>query len=360
MARNLGFLTKWSQYLGARTAEAMISMFEIDTNLETAAGLGRGIFNVDGKELKDKAWPLSLIGKTLYSLSGRRRERVLHNLRIAFPEKSEPQILDIAQGAFEHFAKLMFEIVQAPRVLSLHSWSSHVTFRNMEQPIEWMNAGKPAIVLTGHCGNWEMQGYVQALLGYPVNALARPIDNPLINDWLLGIREHRGMRIITKWDATDEMLRVLNTGESLGFVADQNAGNKGLFVPFFNRLASSYKSIGLLAINQNVPILCGYAKRIGPGFRYELIGTDFIYPEDWQDQEDPLFYVTARWVRAIETMVRESPDQYLWMHRRWKSRPRHELSGKPMPASLERRLASLPWMTDDQMEKLKHPVASLV
>src|SRR5690606_19753661 len=133
------------------------------------------------------------------------------------------------------------------------------------------------------------------LLGYDVDAIARPIDNPLINRWLLGIRERKGMRIITKWDATERMLQVLEAGGALGFIADQNAGDKGLFVPFFGRLASTYKSIGLLAMNRQVPVVCGYAHRIGPGFRYELGVVDVIRPEEWESQRDPLFYITARY-----------------------------------------------------------------
>jgi len=141
----------------------------------------------------------------------------------------------------------------------------------------------------------------------------------------------------------------------LGFIADQNAGDKGMFVPFFGRLASSYKSIGLLAIRQEVPVVCGYAHRIGPGFYYELGVADVIQPGDWQDRHDPLYYVTARYARAIETMVRKKPEQYLWMHRRWKSRPRHERQGKQMPAALRRTLEDLPWMDQAQMDRLRHP-----
>ena len=192
----------------------------------------------------------------------------------------------------------------------------------------------------------------------PRNAIARPLDNPLVNDWLLGIRERRGMRIITKWDATDVMQDVLNGGGTLGFIADQNAGDRGLFVPFFGRLASTYKSIGLLAMMQSVPIVCGYAHRVGAGFDYELGAQDIIYPDDWADQPDPLFYISARYNRAMEMMIRKRPYQYLWMHRRWKSRPRFERLGKPMPAAMRHKLEALPWMDQPTMDRLLQPLPS--
>ncbi len=169
---------------------------------------------------------------------------------------------------------------------------------------------------------------------------------------MTGVREKRGLRIITKWDATDRMLEVLNNGGSLGFIADQNAGDRGLFVPFFGKLASTYKSIGLLAMNQKVPIVCGYARRCNDQMGYELGTTDIIYPQDWQAASNPLYYITARYMRAIEEMVRRWPAQYLWMHRRWKSRPRHERLGKPMPSSLRRNLESLPWMDQATLESV--------
>src|SRR5262249_46506392 len=156
-----------------------------------------------------------------------------------------------------------------------------------------------------------------AVMGFPMNALARPLDNRLINRWLLGVREARGLRILTKWGATPILQQILETGGRLGFIADQNAGDQGLFVPFFGRLASSYKSIGLLAMRYNVPIMVGAANRIGPNFEYQLLTGDIITPDDWARRDDPLFYITARYNRAIETLIRAAPEQYLWVHRRW-------------------------------------------
>jgi KDO2-lipid IV(A) lauroyltransferase len=182
--------------------------------------------------------------------------------------------------------------------------------------------------------------------------LARPIDNPLINDWLLGIREAQGTRVITKWGATPIIQSALRNSGRVGFIADQNAGEQGLFVPFFGRLASNYKSIGLLAMRYNVPIVVGHAIRDGCQFQYDVAMVDMIRPDDWADQPDPLFYITARYNRAMEQSIRAAPEQYLWLHRRWKSRPKHEREGEPMPHKLIEKLERLPWMTPQELKRV--------
>ena len=149
------------------------------------------------------------------------------------------------------------------------------------------------------------------------------------------------------------MDRLVEQGERIGFIADQNAGDKGLFVPFLGRLASSYKSIGLLVMRHEVPVVAGFAKRIPGQFKYEMMITDIIRPDDWVDQPDPLFYISARFNRAVEQFVRLAPEQYLWVHRRWKSRPKWEREGKPMPARMIAKLESLPWMTPALLRRIE-------
>jgi KDO2-lipid IV(A) lauroyltransferase len=336
MAKPSNAWTLWSQYLAARTASMVLTSFSVRTNLRTAAFFGRQMYRFDH----------------------RHRNRARNNLALAFPQWDSDRLDRVTAASFEHFVQLAVEVCHTPRLLHMDTWGRHTRVQNLAPAMRLLNRSKPAILLTGHLGNWEVLGYLLATLGFHIEALARPIDNPLINDWLLGIRQKRGLTILTKFDATDRMVQVLNNGGVLGFIADQNAGDKGLFVPFFGRLASTYKSIALLAMHQNVPIICGYAHRIkaedqlGPAFRHELGVVDKINPEDWADRSDPLYYITARYVRAIETMVRMRPDQYLWMHRRWKSRPRFERLGQPMPRSLRKNLEHLPWMTQPTMDQL--------
>jgi KDO2-lipid IV(A) lauroyltransferase len=252
------------------------------------------------------------------------------------------------------FQLFMVDAVATPRRITETSWPRYLRIGRLEGVLDRLLRSEPTIFITGHCGNWELLGYALAVIGFPLYALARPLDNPQLNRWVLGIREARGMRIITKWGATPILQEVLRSGGRVAFIADQNAGDQGLFVPFFGRLASSYKSIGLLAMRYEVPIVCGFAPRLAGRFEYELTTTDVIRPDDWADRPDPLYYITARYNRAMEMMIRRAPEQYLWVHRRWKSRPRHERLGRPMPGRLIAKLESLPWLTPREIDRLVH------
>lgn len=329
MAANQSALVNWSQYLALRSVAGLVQCFDVEQNLSTAAG----------------------IGTLFYKLNRTRRERAERNIALSFPEWPADRVQQTALHSMQHMFQLfMVESIMAPRLITPSGWTSFIRLGEVSELLDLLVRGQPAIFITGHCGNWETLGCALASIGYPLVALARPLDNPLINDWLLGIREARGMKIITKWGATPILQDTLNRGGHVAFIADQNAGEQGLFVPFFGRLASSYKSIGLLAMRHNVPIVAGHAMRLNNSFRYELSCTDIIWPDEWANQPDPLFYITARYNRAMEQMVRGAPEQYLWLHRRWKSRPRHEREGRPMPARLIEKLEHLPWMTQDELE----------
>jgi KDO2-lipid IV(A) lauroyltransferase len=191
-----------------------------------------------------------------------------------------------------------------------------------------MDSRRGLILLTGHYGNWEILGYTLATLGFETTSIARRLDNPLINDWVFEVRRRHGQNVLDKNGATEAVSRVLNQHGVLGFVADQNAGRKGIFVDFFGRKASTYKSIGLLAMEYEIPVVIGYARRLDNKFCFRVAAQDIIYPEDWRDQPDPLRYITQRYIKAIEDMVRDDPTQYLWMHRRWKTRPKGEVAMK--------------------------------
>jgi KDO2-lipid IV(A) lauroyltransferase len=261
-----------------------------------------------------------------------------------------------AQRSMEHaFGMFLVDVLVTPRLITPSTWSRYIELKEVQPVVDQFVRGDPMILVTGHCGNWEIAGHVFAMLGFPVHAIARPLDNPLLNRWLLGLREARGTRIITKWGATPVLVEALRAGGRLSFIADQDAGEKGLFVPFFGRLASSYKSIALLAMRHEVPIVAGFARRLDGRLRYDIECTDIIRPDDWADEPDPLFYITARYNRAIEAMIVRAPEQYLWLYRRWRSRPKHERQGRPIPRRLLEQIERLPWMTGEELARLASP-----
>jgi KDO2-lipid IV(A) lauroyltransferase len=329
MAKDQPIPIQFAQYAALRFVAGAINCFDVDQNLHVAAGVGSFLC---------RRW-------------ASRRARAEANIAASFPEWSEDRVSLIAERSFQHMIQMFsVDAVITPRLITPATWPRHIRIGDIRAMVDELVRHEPMILVTGHVGNWELLGHALGLYGYPVAALARPLDNRFINRWLMGIRESRGMKIITKFGATPIVDDILDQGGRIGFTADQNAGTQGLFVPFFGRLASSYKSIGLLAMRHRVSIAAGFARRLNERLEYEVACQDFITPGEWADHPDPLFYITARFNRAIEGMIRAAPDQYLWLHRRWKSRPKHERLGRPVPERLVDKLRSLPWITEEELE----------
>jgi len=291
------------QYVALRLVSITMHCFPIRANLDTAA----------------------FVGDFIYAFYRRGRERAVGNLRRSFPEYTHARCQAMARESMRQMVMLFTEVLFTTRLIHLNTWTRYVQMEDFREVLELLiRRERGVILLTGHYGNWEILGYVLATLGFETTSIARPLDNPYVNHWLLGVRERQGQRIIDKKGATTEVAPLLASGGTVGFIADQNAGKKGVFVDFFGRKASTYKSIGLLAMEYQVPVVIGYARRIGRNFRFLVGAQDIIYPADWKDQDDPLRYITQRYSRGIEDFVRADPAQYLWIHRRWKSRPRGE------------------------------------
>jgi KDO2-lipid IV(A) lauroyltransferase len=332
-----------------RTVGTALPVFGVEPSLRLMRGLGGGFGGM----------PLNK--KRLY--------RAIENIQWCFPEWDSETVHRHALEGYRHLFSLAAEASIVPRVITEQGYAEYVTISEISKGLRHMLSGRPCLLLTGHCGNWELLGYTLAVLGFPIHALYRPLDMKPLDKWVQETRRRRGLDLVDKFGAASALPALIENGETVAFIADQNAGDGGLFVPFFNRLASAYKTIGLLALRYDLPIVCGHARRlsgIGNGdgvsggathdaqvFRYVIDIPEVIEPEDWKDQPDPLFYITARYRRALEGMIRRAPEQYLWMHRAWKSRPVHERKGNPMPARLREKIAALPWITDEDLARIE-------
>jgi KDO2-lipid IV(A) lauroyltransferase len=294
----------WLFYIALRISVVFLYLFDVETNLRTARFLGR----------------------LLWKYYHRGRQRALHNLRASFPEKSEQWIWETGRRSFEHIAMLAVDVLFTPRLVKKDNWRDYSQYKNVERAKWMMQEGRGLLMVTGHYGNFEIMGYLMALFGFNIYSIARPLDNKFINNYLYGVRRLAGQKIIDKKGAAELMAKTAASGATLCFIADQDAGRKGIFVDFFGRKASTYKSIGLLAITCNLPIAVGYSRRIGNRFFFELGVNRIIFPGEWADKDDPLEWVTAEYTRAIEEFVRQDPTQYWWLHRRWKHRPKEEIN----------------------------------
>jgi KDO2-lipid IV(A) lauroyltransferase len=292
----------WLAYLALRILVVFLYLFDVETNLNTACFLGR----------------------LLWKHYHRGRKRALANLRASFPDKTEQWIWQTGRRSFEHIAMLAIDVIFTRRLVKKHNWRDYSRYKNVERAKWLMQEGRGLLMIGAHYGNFEIVGYVMGLFGFNIYSVARPLDNKFINSYLYDVRQRAGQKIIDKKGAAELMGHVASSGATLCFIADQDAGRKGIFVDFFGRKASTYKSIGLIAITNNIPIAVGYSRRIGNRFYFEVGVTRIIFPHEWADKDDPLLWVTAEYTKAIEQFVREDPTQYWWLHRRWKHRPKEQ------------------------------------
>lgn len=249
------------------------------------------------------------------------------NLRIAFGPLPDQQVDQLIENMWVHLFRMVTEIVQLPRKLHRENCADVIEFRNREMVIRALCSGRPVIVMSGHFGNWEMANVAFGLFGFPMGVVARDLDNPYLHRWFKKWRERTGHRLIGKKGGSGEMVQFLENGSHLALLGDQDAGRKGLFVPFFGKQASTFKSIALLAMQYRALICVGYARRLPDDFknshwvRYEVGGEEVIDPDDY-DGVDAIREITERYTAALERIVCLSPEQYFWVHRRWKSRPK--------------------------------------
>ena len=293
----------WLLYVVVRILVVFLYLFDVETNLRLACFLGR----------------------MLWKYYGRGRQRALDNLRASFPEESEAWIQQTGRRSFEHIAMLGIDVIFTPRLVKKYNWRDYSYYRSAEHAKWLMHERKGMLMVTGHYSNFEILGYLMGLFGFPLYSIARPLDNGPLNRYLLKVRQQRGQKIIDKKGATEMMPQLMGEGSTLGFIADQDAGRKGVFVDFFGRKASTFKSIALVAMTYELPIAVGYSRRVGNRFFFEIGVTRIIFPHEWADKDNPLEWITATYTKAIEMIVREDPTQYWWVHRRWKTRPKSEL-----------------------------------
>ena len=292
----------WLAYFLLRVLVVFLYLFDVETNLNTAC----------------------ILGRLLWKHYHRGRKRALDNLRASYPQKSEQWIWRTGRRSFEHLVMLTIDILFTPRLVKKYNWRDYSRYKNVERAKWLMLEGQGLLMVGAHYSNFEIIGYLLGMFGFEVYSIARPLDNKYISRYLYGVRRAAGQRIIDKIGATALMEELTSAGATLCFVVDQDAGKKGIFVDFFGRKASTYKSVGLLAITKNMPIVVGYSRRVDNRFYFEIGINRIIFPEEWADKDDPLKWVTAEYTRAIEEFVREDPSQYWWVHRRWKRRPKEE------------------------------------
>jgi KDO2-lipid IV(A) lauroyltransferase len=258
-----------------------------------------------------------------YHIDRRHRAVAADNLRQAFPGRyDDPAACDRAvRAVYRHFLTVVVEMVQLPRKLSVGNWRRSIELINNGPLGERLLSGRPVLIVTGHFGNWELGGYVLGLVGFKTYAIARPIDNPYLDAFLRRFRERTGQRLLAKRGDFEQIQGILAAGGAIATLADQDAGSRGVFVDFFGRPASTHKAVALLALEYDVPLVVAAAPRVREPMFYHVVVEEVIEPGEYAGRPDAVRVITQRYTAALERLIRRHPEQYFWLHRRWKHRP---------------------------------------
>jgi KDO2-lipid IV(A) lauroyltransferase len=275
--------------------------------------------------LRSAMWLGVQTGRLAYHALGKLRRVGLHNLKLAFPEKKEAERERILKGTFRNIGRVMGVVSKfgslTPENLSmLIEYSPTPEFAAAYAQTKTDRRGR--IILGGHMGNWELQAFSYPMFFEPLNFLARKMDNPRIEAMILGIRTRLGNRQLDKTNAAGPMLRILRAGGNVGILADVNSHPKeGVFVPFFGIVACTASGVAMLAMRANAAIVPMFAIWDAVKKRYFIYHDDIIEPLNTGDRKSDIERTTELNTAAIERVIRAYPDQWIWIHRRWKTRP---------------------------------------
>jgi KDO2-lipid IV(A) lauroyltransferase len=257
-----------------------------------------------------------LLGASLFHVIRIRRGVVLEQLSRAFPEKDRGALLQHGAECYKNLCKIAVETVRC-REKDVEEMSRFIQVRGIHHLDRALAGGKGLVVVTFHFGNWELMGSHVARLGYPVNVVVQRIHNPFIDRMVLEMRNGMGMRTIERKRAFKESYRALKKNMIVAFLADQDARENGVFVPFFHKPASTPKGPAILAIRCGAPAATAIMIRRGNG-RFEIV-IEPIEFEHGGNLEQDVKRFTRTYTTRLEEYVKSYPEQWLWHHRRWKT-----------------------------------------
>ncbi|HEX6160012.1 MAG TPA: lysophospholipid acyltransferase family protein [Thermoanaerobaculia bacterium] len=268
------------------------------------------------------------LGVLAWHVARRERRKALANIAVAYPEWSDIRRREAIRGMFRHLGETLFEVVWLVN-LDETTLAKTTVIEGMDEVRKLTGAGRGIVTFTGHCGNWEWLARTVALCGVPVTTMQRERDDAEMNAFILQLREGAGIRTIDRGSATSgrEMIQALRRGGGLlAFLIDQNIRAESAKVPFFGKPALTPIGPVKLAIRTGAPIVSMFIRRGDDGMQYVTVNPPFETSRD----DDPIA-VTARVTREIEEAIRRAPEQWVWMHDRWRERPKWDVSEPPVP-----------------------------
>jgi len=261
------------------------------------------------------------LGQVVYLLHGKLRRVGMRNLEMVFPEKSARERRRILRGEFTSLGRQLAEVCLFPRYTrqNVSDVVVYDGFENFEQASE---RGKGVLFLTGHLGGWELSAFAHSLYGHPLRFVMRPLDNPYLDRMVRHYRTMHGNTAIDKDDPVRELLRALREGATVGILMDTNVmPPQAVFVDFFGIPAGTASGLARIALRTDAAVVPGFTVWDPALGKYRLRFDPAVPLVRTGDADADVLANTQEFSKVIERFVRQYPDQWLWVHRRWKTRP---------------------------------------
>ena len=250
-----------------------------------------------------------------------RRSVIDGNLQTAFPQLSSAERSAIAVAMWQHLFLMVCEIAHAPRKLHRTNWRDFSAMPQMPRIVRRLLDDRPLILLSGHWGNFELGGYMLGLHGFPSYTVARRLDNKYLDRWVKQFRGATGQYMLDKEGVSGTINQVLDRGELVVLLGDQYAGDKACWTEFFGRPASTHKAVAMFTLSAEAPTVVGGVYRRGGPFEFEMEVADLHDPRADSDRFSSPKSLVAWYSQNLEKLIRIAPEQYWWVHRRWKGTP---------------------------------------
>jgi len=264
------------------------------------------------------------IGALAFRVLGRLRRVGLRNLEMAFPEKGVAERERLLRVEYRNLGYLLAEFCQMPGY-SADGASRFIRYEGLENYLRARDRGKGVLVLTGHLGAWELSSFYHSLMGMPMGMVIRRLDNPLVDAFVNRVRCLHGNRVIHKDDFARGLIASMRAGETVGILMDTNmTPPQGVFVPFFGVQACTASGMARIALKTGAAVVPGFLLWEEGEQKYVLRFGEEVAVTSTGDAEADALANTARFTAVIEGYIRQYPEQWLWMHRRWKTRPAGE------------------------------------
>lgn len=271
----------------------------------------------------------NVLGSVFYYLVPIRKSVARDHIRWAFPEYSEKDVERLLKASYASVSKTILEILKLP-LLDKESLRAMVRIEGRQHLDKALEEGKGLIVVTYHFGNWELMGTATVLCGYPLDVIYQRQANPLSDEYINKTRRLMGMRIIERGEAVSRSIRALRDNRLVAFLSDQDAHEEGVFAPLFGRPASTPRGPAVLSLRLGIPVVTTVSMRDADGTHRVIIRPLEI--ERSGSMEEDVYAIASEFNSRLEQHIRECPSQWLWFHRRWKTRPAGEtLSSAPTP-----------------------------